>query len=241
MSSPQQLTHLALILDGNRRWGKQRGVAEAGPLYKQAGDNIGPVLEAALEVGVQCVSLWVGSYSNLANRSPLLVKALDGVYGDKFEELLDHPSVKEKRVKIEVIGEWRDLLSAKTKASAERAIAETAHHDGPTLVMLIGYDGVRERGAAVQSLLNSGAQAPADITEAEGLLRKHSWSGHLPNVDLIIRTGVWHDPHNSAGFYGFLTTESQYSFPPVLWPDFTPAMLRDICADFADRERRFGK
>ncbi|HEU5187812.1 MAG TPA: undecaprenyl diphosphate synthase family protein [Candidatus Saccharimonadales bacterium] len=234
-----QLTHLALILDGNRRWAKQHGLTEAG-VYKRAGGNIGDILETAFELGVQCVSLWVGSYANLANRSPVLVKALDKVYGDKFKELLAHPSVAKKQVKIEVIGEWRDLLSKATKAAAEKAIQATAHHAGPKLVMLIGYDGTRERGAAVQSLLKDPVTAPGDPMEAEALLRRHSWSGHLPNVDLIIRTGVWQDPHNSAGFYGFLTSEAQYSFPPVLWPDFTPAMLQSICQNFLGRERRFG-
>lgn len=238
--STQPLTHLALILDGNRRWAKQHGLSEAA-VYSQAGGNIGDILETAFELGVTCVSLWVGSYSNLANRSPLLVKALDKVYRDKFKELLAAPAVQEKQVKIEVIGEWRTLLSDATRAIAEKAITTTAHHMGPRLVMLIGYDGVRERGAAVQSLLQSGDSASADPVEAEATLRKHSWSGHLPNVDLVVRTGVWQDPHNSAGFYGFLTGESQLAFPPVLWPDFTPKMLHDICDDFASRERRHGK
>lgn len=235
-----QLTHLALILDGNRRWAKQHGLGEAA-VYNQAGRNIGSILEAAYDLGIQCVSLWVGSYANLASRNPVLVKALDKVYADKFKELLTHPSVIAKQVKIEVIGEWRSLLSAAAKTAAQKAMQATAHHLGPKLVMLIGYDGTRERGAAVQSLLKSQASVPKGPVEAEALLRRHSWSGHLPNVDLIIRTGVWQDPHNSAGFYGFLTGESQYSFPAVLWPDFTPAILRDICVDFSGRQRRYGK
>lgn len=240
MTTKQPLTHLALILDGNRRWAKQHGLTEAA-VYNQAGGNIGNILETAFELGVHCISLWVGSYSNLANRAPLLVKALDKVYGDKFKELLANPTVKEKQVKIEVIGEWRQLLSKPTRDAIEQAITSTAQHIGPKLVMLIGYDGVRERGAAVQSLLKGGDSAPSDPVEAEATLRKHSWSGHLPNVDLVVRTGVWQDPHNSAGFYGFLTGESQLAFPPVLWPDFTPAMLQEICNDFTNRERRFGK
>lgn len=235
-----QLTHLALILDGNRRWAKQHGLTEAA-VYARADKNISGVLEAAYDLGVQCISLWVGSYANLTNRNPILVRALDKVYRDRFKELLTHPTIAKKQIKIEVIGEWRDLLSAATKTAAEKAIQATAHHLGPRLVMLIGYDGSRERGAAVQSLLNNNEPAPSDPVNAEALLRRHSWSGHLPNVDLIIRTGVWKDPHNSASFYGFLTGESQFAFPSVLWPDFTPIMLRDICNDFLGRERRYGK
>ncbi len=239
MSQTTQLQHLAIILDGNRRWAKSNGMLEAD-VYERAGQNIGDVLEAAFDQGIHCVSLWIGSYANLVSRSKILVRALDNLYGKKFAELATHPTVLAKKVKIEIIGEWRDLLSKATLAEAENAMATTAHHDGPTLTILVGYDGVRERGAAVQSLLATQVQAPSDVVEADALLRSHAWSGHLPNVDLIIRTGVWHDPHNSAGFLSFLTTDSQFSFPQVLWPDFTPTMLHDICDDFAGRERRMG-
>jgi len=240
MSQTTQLQHLAIILDGNRRWAKANGMLEAN-VYERAGQNIGDVLEAAFDQGISCVSLWIGSYANLVSRSKVLVRALDKLYGKKFIELATHPTVLAKKVKIEIIGEWRNLLSKATLAAAQNAIDSTAKNTGPTLTILVGYDGVRERGAAVQSLLAKPVSAPSDLVEADTLLRSYSWSGHLPNVDLIIRTGVWQDPHNSAGFLSFLTTDSQFSFPTVLWPDFTPAMLHDICDDFAGRERRMGK
>lgn len=109
----------------------------------------------------------------------------------------------------------------------------------------MGYDGRRERGAAAASLAQSYAQTqqaiPEDVLEMDALLQSHAWTGHLPDVDLIVRTGAWEDPHNSAGFLGFLTAESQFSFPEVLWPDFTPAVLETVLADFTRRERRKGK
>jgi undecaprenyl diphosphate synthase len=238
--SESKLTHLAIILDGNRRWAKQHGMAEAD-VYERAGKNIGEVLEAAFNNGVECASIWIGSYANLTARDKLLVAALDRLYKAKLDELVNHPTVKEKSVRIDVIGEWHGLLSKTTVAAAENAMTTTANNDGPRLNVLIGYDGHRERGAAVQQLLKDQPQPANELLEAEAQLRKLSWTGHLPDVDLIIRTGAWTDPHNSAAFLGFLTGESQFSFPEVLWPDFTADMLQDIVDDFLGRERRHGR
>ncbi len=235
------ITHLAIILDGNRRWAKQHGILETA-VYERAGTNIGDVLEAAFDEGIKCVSLWIGSYSNLVSRATAQVKALDSLYRKKFKELAEHPTVRAKKVRIEIIGEWRDLLSAKTVQAADDAMATTAKNTGPTLAILVGYDGVRERGAAVQAMLGKQLEEiPSTALEGEALLRRCAWSGHLPDVDLIIRTGVADDPHNSGGFYSFLTAESQYAFPDMLWPDFTADMLHTLCDDFAQRERRHGK
>src|SRR5687767_5076888 len=196
--------HLAIILDGNRRWAKAQGLQGDSSVYKHGGLAIAPVVEAAYKCGVQCISLWVGSYSNSVNRSKLLLKALDQAYEAKFNELTTNKTIQEQQVKIEVIGEWRELLSKSCVAAADRAIEATKNHTKRTLVILIGYDGVRERGAAIQKLLQQNPTAPSDVLQAEQLLRTNSWTGHLPNVDLIVRTGAWQDPHNSAGFLGFL-------------------------------------
>jgi undecaprenyl diphosphate synthase len=73
------------------------------------------------------------------------------------------------------------------------------------------------------------------------LLRQNSWTGHLPDVDLVIRTGSGADPHNSAGFLSLLTDNAQFAFLDTLWPDFTPDHLNKVLDDFVARERRMGK
>lgn len=235
-----KLDHLAIILDGNRRWAKEHGITEAA-VYERGGKNIAEVLEAAYNAGVKCASIWIGSYANLTHRTKSLVRALDNLYRKKLNELAEHKTVKEKQVRIEVIGEWRNLLSEKTVAAADNAMALTAGNTGPTLAVLIGYDGHRERGAAVQKLLNDAPDPAENVLDAENQLRDRSWTGHLPNVDLIVRTGAWSDPHNSANFLGFLAGESQWAYPKVLWPDFTAKMLDNVVDDFLGRERRHGR
>ena len=149
----------------------------------------------------------------------------------------DNPAIEKYDVHINIIGEWRDSLTPKTVEVFEQAIAKTAHRAGRELTILIDYSGTRERTAATQSLIAD----PTQDSPVEQLLRSRSWTGYLPDVDLIIRTGAWQDPHNSAGFLSFLVDEAQYSFPELLWPDFTPALLTDIISDYNSRERRRGK
>jgi len=75
----------------------------------------------------------------------------------------------------------------------------------------------------------------------ENLISKNLWTGFLPPVDLIIRTGSEEDPHNSAGFMMWDTAYSQYYFTETLFPDFGPEEFEEVIKDFVDRERRMGK
>lgn len=235
------LRHLAIIPDGNRRWAKSHGITAEVAMYRRGSEKITEVVEAALDLGITYVSLWASSYSNLTNRPKALVAAIDKIFEKKFLELSEHPRVFEEGIKIDVVGEWRDLMRPATIAAAEKAMAVTTTHSKRFLTILIGYDGHRERGTAVQSLLAVPPKIPQDVQAAEHLLRGHAWTGHLPDVDLVVRTGAAEDPHNSAAFLSFLTGESQYAFPSVLWPDFDRTALKAICDDFVRRERRFGK
>lgn len=235
------LQHLAIIPDGNRRWAKSHSITEEARMYEEGGRKVAEIAEAAFDKGVTHLTLWGSSYANLASRPKALVGAIDKIYEQKFKELATNQIIFDKKVHIEVIGEWRDMLGAKTVAAAQKSIDITAKHTERFLYVLIGYDGRRERGAAVQKLLKDQPEVPGNVDDAEALLRSYSWTGHLPQVDLIIRTGAWTDPHNSAAFLGFLTGESQFAFPKVLWPDFNGTMLKAICDDFNGRERRHGR
>lgn len=230
--------HLAIIPDGNRRWAKQHGLKGYKKLYDKGFQGLTDITETAFELGVTHLSLWGSSHANIADRSSEFFSSIDRAFRDNVNKLSDHPAIEAYDVHIDIIGEWRDSLTPKTVAVFEDAMAKTAHRSGRILTILIDYSGARERTAAVHSVLTD----PDDSNvPTEQLLRSRSWTGHLPDVDLIIRTGAWHDPHNSAGFMSLLVDEAQLSFPEVLWPDFTPDLLTDIVTDYASRERRRGK
>lgn len=234
-----QSFHIAIIPDGNRRWAKKNGLTGYKKLYDEGIDRTLEVTEAAFDAGATHLSLWGSSHANIADRSGDFFLSMDKLYRDNVRRFADHSIIERHDVKIQAIGEWRDSLSSETIEVIDSAIEKTRHRSGKILTLLLDYSGTRERAAALVALHDS--QISLDLTTANTALRQHSWTGSLPDVDLIIRTGAWIDPHNSAGFLGLLTEESQYAFPEVLWPDFTPALLRSTLEDFSSRERRLGK
>jgi undecaprenyl pyrophosphate synthase len=275
------LQHLALICDGNRRWGKRNGLRLSADFYLKSGLNGRDIAIAAFEYGVANVSVWIGSVANLTARGSIEVRALNKAYTAFFEDEKNLAYALKNRIKIDCIGRWRELLEPATVRAIEKTVAATADFpdDSRRLTVLIGYDGTDERGAALQQLLaspddisfraGSGVTTPVATAEPrndgredvvrEGnssgkradkkdvlnnysdLLRQNSWTGHLPDVDLTIRTGCADDPHNSAGFLSMLVDNVQYAFLDTLWPDFTPEMLHQVLDNFAARERRMGK
>ncbi len=264
----QDLRHLALILDGNRRWGKQRGLAMSIDFYVRSGLLGREVAQAAFDRGVNNLTIWVGSVANLTKRPTLEIKALNRAYAKFFADADNLEFLRERQIRVDCFGRWRDLLESSTIDAIEKTLEATKdYNSGKRLTILIGYDGADERGAALVETLNDmsglvAARLSQDgkivsddprndgreerrgsetWREAANLLRKNSWTGHLPDVDLIIRTGCADDPHNSAGFLSLLVDHTQYAFLETLWPDFTPEMLYQEIDRFAERERRMGK
>lgn len=229
--------HLAIIPDGNRRWAKQHGLIGYKKLYDKGFEGLSDITETAFENGVTHLSLWGSSHTNLSDRSTEFFNSIDRAFRDNVNKMADNPAIEKFDVHITIIGEWRDSLTQKTVEVFDDAMAKTAHRKGRELTILIDYSGTRERVAAVQSILDN----PTTDVSADQLLKSRSWTGHLPDVDLIVRTGAWQDPHNSAGFMSLLADEAQLSFPELLWPDFSPALLTEIIDDFKARERRHGK
>ena len=233
----QHTFHLAIIPDGNRRWARANGLKGYKQLYDRGFAGLENVTEAAFAHGVTHLSLWGSSHANLADRSAEFFTSIDRAFRDNVRKFADHPLIEQYDVRIDIIGEWRDSLSPKTIEVFEDAIARTAHRKGKILTLLVDYSGNRERTIAVHSILTD----PSSNLPTDQLLRARSWTGHLPDLDLIIRTGAWQDPHNSAGFMSLRADETQLSFPELLWPDFTGNHLVDIIDDFRTRERRHGK
>ncbi|SRR6266550_4599881 len=245
--SQQPFSHLAIVPDGNRRWAKQHGIGSEKKVYEQGSETTFEIIKAAFEAGIPHVTFWASSYANLLARPRLLVDAIESVFVRKFHELATHPLIHENKVKVAVYGEWREILKPGTVKAVEESIYATSHYTDRHLTVLVGYDGQRERGAAIIEVLRAAKDSPSqlvregELIDAANLLRRHAWTGHLPDVDLIVRTGSWVDPHNSTGFLSLIAGDAQYAFPEVLWPDFSAGMLNDIITNFLKRERRMGR
>jgi undecaprenyl diphosphate synthase len=234
----QDTFHIAIIPDGNRRWAKKHGIRGYKKLYDIAIERLVDVTSEAFDAGVTHLSLWGSSHANLAHRSTDFFHGIDMAFRTNVHKFSEHPIIEKYDIKIEIIGEWRKSLSPKTVVALEGAVRKTAHHNSRVLALLIDYSGTRERDEALIATL---ALCRAGRQDSELSLRRQSWTGHLPDLDLIMRTGSWKDPHNSAGFMSLLADESQLAFPSVYWPDFTREDLQNILIDYQARERRRGK
>jgi undecaprenyl diphosphate synthase len=220
--------HLALIPDGNRRWARKRGLTpsdghRAGILV------VGTIAEAAWAAGVEVVSFWWGSPANLTSRSPEEVEIIT----ECLRDWLAGPGASmlhREGAAFDVIGRWEELCP---QIASGIEAARRAAGGGPRprqLVLLIAYDGRDEIRAAAQRLQGGGA------SEAE--FGRATWTGALPPVDLLLRTGG--DAHLSAGFLQWSTADAQLAFPNELWPDFTPSALAEVLVAYGRTERRFG-
>ena len=219
--------HLALIPDGNRRWARARGLG-ADDGHRAGIAAVGRVADAAFAAGVEVVSFWWGSPANLTRRDPAEVTGIVGALNGFLTRGADGV-LAGRGASFEAIGAWRALCPG--LESGVEAAEEVAGPGPRKLVLLMGYDGRDEIRAAATALGGGGR----DEATFEGAL----WTGHLPPVDLLIRTGG--EPHLSAAFLLWRLAEAQLAFPDVLWPDFGPAQLREQLDRFASIERRFGR
>ena len=196
------LRHLAFIPDGNRRWAAARG-APPDTAYPEALRVATRCIAQAWDEGVSVVTLWWGSPANLTRRPPAEVGAIVGALGRWLEA--EAPGLLRGEAALDVLGRWPALCPGLAPA-VDRARA--AAGPGPRrLCVLMAYDGRDELLDAIR------AGATAD--DLPGRL----WTGHLPPVDLVLRTGG--EPHLSAGFLLWSIAEAQLAFTPTLWPDLS--------------------
>lgn len=245
MKKKIKINHLAIIPDGNRRWAKKQGIFDEEKIYQKGADRIKEIVEAIANHDINHLTFWTSSLANLQGRSGHFREIINSFYAKNFNALAENQTIMKKGVKIQVFGEWENNLDQRAIKAIKNAISATTRNEKKILNVLIGYNGKRELGAATIELMNAlarGSIIPSQsVEEAEFELRKRAWTGNLPPVDLIIRTGSWEDPHLSADFLIFLVGESQLAFPRIFWPDFSKEELHKIISAYDKRERRFGK
>lgn len=228
--------HVAIIPDGNRRWARGRG---AGPLegHTAGAKAFRAVAEAALERGVECLSVWGLSLENYTKRSNAEVVGLLGIFQKQFKELTRSDFVHTQEVRINVLGRWRERFPLPVRRTIEVACEATHTYQRHNLNFFLAYSGTDEMLAAVTRLMDArGRTTGAAVTAAE--LKRALLTADLPPVDLLIRTGG--EPHLSAGFMMWDMADAHLFFTEKLWPDFTPADLAEALAEYQARVRRFG-
>jgi short-chain Z-isoprenyl diphosphate synthase len=228
--------HVAVMLDGNRRWARAAGLEDVNHGHVVGASNIANLLAWCAEAGVQHVTLWLLSTDNL-HRDPTEVGPLLRIIADVAEEL----SAADQPWQLNVVGAL-DTLPASTaealKTAAERSVGKT----GMTVNLAVGYGGRREIADAVRSLLQSHAQAGTSIEELAEIIDVEHIAEHLytkgqPDPDLVIRTS---GEQRLSGFLLWQSAHSEFYFCDALWPDFRKTDFLRALRDFSERQRRFG-
>lgn len=230
----RRLRHVAIIMDGNNRWAKQRGLPSIAG-HREGVERIREVMEACQKVGVEVLTLFAFSSENW-QRPAHEVKALMGLFLLYLKK--EARDLKKRNVKLRVVGD-RSRFSKTLQAAIAKAEALTNVATAKTtLVIAADYGGrweITDTAAKIAQRVASGELAPESIDEA--CFNRHMPLGDLPELDLLIRTG------GELRISNFLLWQSAYAelyFCPTLWPDFNEAALTKALEVFHERERRFG-
>ncbi|MFF3558714.1 isoprenyl transferase [Streptomyces sp. NPDC002574] len=225
--------HVAIVMDGNGRWAKERG------LPRTEGHKVGEtvvldVLKGCLEMGVKNLSLYAFSTENW-KRSPEEVRFLMNFNRDVIHRRRDE--MHEMGIRIRWAGRMPRLWKSVVK---ELQVAEemTRDNDAMTLYMCVNYGGraeIADAAAALAQDIKAGRLDPSKVTEKT--LAKYMYHPDMPDVDLFVR------PSGEMRTSNFLIWQSAYAemvFQDVLWPDFDRRDLWRACLEYASRDRRFG-
>jgi undecaprenyl diphosphate synthase len=222
--------HVAIVMDGNRRWARQRHLpAIAG--HRAGVETIRRTLRAARERGVEYLTLFSFSTENWS-RDPEEVHGLMGLLEETIRR--ETASLVKDEVKLEVIGRLHELAPGLQEAIAGSVRATSGCQRG-VMTLAFNYGGRAEIVDAVRSLVRDGV-GPEAVDEAA--IASRLYAPHHPDPDLLIRTG------GELRVSNFLLWEVAYAemwATPVLWPDFAVSDLDDAIRSYAERERRFGR
>jgi short-chain Z-isoprenyl diphosphate synthase len=232
--------HVGIILDGNRRYARERGLVDPLEAYELGARKLDDVLEWCAQLSVPAVSLWVFSTENL-RRPAAEVSGILSAVESKLIQLARNPRIHRLGVRVRAVGKL-ELLPDSTLAAIREAEEATIAHRTMVLTIAVAYGGRQEIADAVQALLRDRAKQGKDIEAMiEGITQeaigRYLYAADLPDPDLIIRTS------GEIRLSGFLLWQSAYSefyFCDVHWPAFRKIDFLRAVRAFQERERRFG-
>ncbi|HVT72162.1 MAG TPA: polyprenyl diphosphate synthase [Lacunisphaera sp.] len=226
--------HVAIIMDGNGRWAKQRGLPRLEG-HRRGVETVRTVVDAARELGIRYITLYAFSVENW--RRP--AEEVSGLMGllDYFLKRELNNLIKEK-VRLHTIGRT-EALPANVRRELDRVKEATKDFRDWNLVLALNYGAQTEAADAARAYAEAvlaGREQPADATWER--FRRYFYTADLPDPDLLIRTS------GELRISNFLMLQLAYAemvFTPVLWPDFGKADLQAAIDEFRKRERRYGQ
>tara|TARA_Y100001978_G_C23702537_1_gene442140 strand:+ start:1040 stop:1774 length:735 start_codon:yes stop_codon:yes gene_type:complete len=222
--------HIAIIMDGNGRWAKQRGLPRTEG-HKAGTETARAVVTRCRELGVKHLTLYTFSKENWS-RPKDEVKTLFDLLTTFLKR--EEKSLKQQGIRLSVLGEIDDMPLA-VRQVLKHVMRQTKDCDGMTLNLALNYSGRDEILRATRSLVEQGV-SPEEITEES--FAAELWTNGQPDPDLIIRTS---GELRLSNYLLFQCAYSEFYFTDILWPDFSPNELEKAISELGNRERRFGK
>jgi len=229
-SLPEKIpAHVAIIMDGNGRWAKARGLPRLAG-HRAGTENLRRVIEACIEFGIKYLTIYAFSTENWGR--PVeevqgLMKLFEDVIDRELQELYD------QGVQLRHIGRL-DRLTPSFREKVLNAIDTTRDNDRLILNIAFNYGGRDEIINALQQIVRDGVKAE-DINS--DLVNRYLFTAGVPDPDLIIRTS---GELRGSNFLIWQGAYSEWYFPPTYWPDFDKEELRRALEEYSHRDRRYG-
>lgn len=226
--------HLAIIMDGNGRWAKQRGKLRVFG-HENGVKAVRETVETAAKIGIEHLTLYAFSTENW-KRPKLEVETLMKLLVASLRKELK--TLNDNNIRLRAIGRI-ESLPKKALRELREVIEMTGKNSGTTLTLALSYGSREELTTAVKSLctkVKNNIISPGNIDEA--IINEHLYTHDLPDVDLLIRTS---GEYRISNFLLWQIAYAELYFTDVFWPDFSEQHLIEALKDYQNRERRFGK
>ena len=226
--------HIAIIMDGNGRWAKQRGRLRMFG-HENGTKSVRTVVEASAELGIENLTLYAFSTENW-KRPKIEVQTLMRLLISSLKKEID--TLQKNNIKLNTIGNMNSLPT-KVFKELQHVIDQTKNNNRMTLTLALSYGSREELLNAVKHISNkvkNNIISPEIIDES--VINEHLYTQNLPDVDLLIRTS---GEQRISNFLLWQIAYAELYFTDVLWPDFTKENLYEALLAYQKRERRFGK
>ena len=228
--------HVAIIMDGNRRYSKLQGNMDVVKGHEIGVDTLEKVLDWSIELGIEIITVYAFSTENF-NRPQHEVEGLMNLFVKNFKRLVDHKKIHKNEVRVKVVGRT-ELIPESVREAIKEAEDATAHYDKRLFNIAIGYDGRLEIIDSFKKIIADVQAGKITIDDVdEDLVSKNLYTGGLDDPNLIIRTS------GEERLSGFLLWQSSYSelyFCETLWPELRKVDFIRAIRSYQERERRFG-
>ena len=228
--------HLAIIMDGNRRFAKEMELLDKEG-HKHGAEKIKPVLNWCRELGIKEVTLWAFSSENF-NRPKEELDELFRLFKEYAIQFANDSETHENKIKVNIIGDISRFPKDVKEAILE-AVDKTKNYDSFILNIALGYGGKQEIVDCIQNiakLIEKVKLSSKDIDKE--LIETYMYSRNMSNIDLVIRTS---GEQRTSGFLMWKTDYAEYYFCDKYWPEFSKEDLLKAIISYSERKRRFGK